>query len=367
MLPNNNNKPCQLTQQQLHFFSIPSGRGNTLLDYDLTPRFLHDRAQKRVPIDPALSQQPRLIQMSEHERYEIVPAVMNIPDPEGKKNDHGEVIKRPFAIYPGTRESLIEDCLIYFARNGEFSVEKGEPGYRYDSGALGVCFTLHQLRMALKEQGKEYRLDELREGLDVLSMAKYRYTNDADRDRLRGYIVAELDSLPNPNPNDRIRSDRIVYVLFDSRASKRILGGHYRTYDDKCALSMKSPIARYLYKQFTHHWQHANNKNEAGSVRSVDQNETILASGCPLLSNPTKRRTNMLKALDELASSGIIQTVDKKADVVPVKSGRKIIDVQFMVRPTNSFITQQIEGYKRLQYSRKVGEERTARLESSKI
>jgi hypothetical protein len=352
---NNKKGICEFTQPQLHFVSLPTGRGNTLLDYDLVPRFLHDRAQKKVPLSRG-AQPPRIINMSESEKYQIIPALIHLPDPSGDTDTvTGKVKMLPYAIYPGTRESLIEDCLVYFARNGEFSREKGRPGYRYEAGNLGVIFTLYQLRAALKAQGKEYKLCELREGLDVLALAKYRYTNDTERDRVRGYIVSEVDSIPNPCPNDRIRSDRIIHVIFDSRASQRIIGGHYRSFDDACALSMKSPIARYLYKQFTHSWQHANNKDEAGSVRSVDQNETILASGCPLLSNSTKRKNNVLKALNELVRFGIIQKVDEETDVLIVKEGRVNVDVRFMVRPTAKFITQQIEGYKRLQETRKVG------------
>lgn len=351
----NESVPCPLTQQQLHFFSLPTSRGNTLLDYDLLPRFFHDRGNKKIPVDIDSNQAPRMIKMNDAESYEIIPAILNLEDHEGKVDSEGNITRRNYAVYPGTRESLIEDCLIYFARNGEFSIEKGEPGYKYDQGSLGVFFTLYQLRLALKAQGKEYRLDELREGLEVLAMAKYRYRNDEDRDRLRGYVVSELDSVPNPRPNDKIRSDRIMYVLFDNRASKRILGGHYRTYDDGLALSMKSPIARYLYKQFTHYWQNANNRDEGGSFRSVSQNETILASGCPLSSNATKRKTLILKALNELVEGGIILPLEEDVDVVPLKDGRKVFDINFMVRPTNKFIKQQIEGYKRLQETRRVG------------
>lgn len=357
-IENNQNKnvaqPFEMVvQRQLHFFSIPNGRGNTLLDYDLIPKFFHDRATKKIPLHEQDPNDARVIKISESEQYEIVPAIINI----GKKDDQGNDVTIKYAVYPGTRESLIEDCLIHFAQNGEFSLEKGEPGYRTDGRYVGVCFTLYQLRQELKKRGKEYKVEELKEGLDVLSMAKYKYTNDNERESVRGYIVAEIDSIPNPNPNDKIRSDRVVHITFDTRASKRILEGHYRSYDAICALTMRSPIARYLYKQFTHFWQQANNKGETGSYRSVDQNETILASGCPLLSNPTKRKTNMLKALEELHHAGVIQEIDEDVDVSPIKEGRKIVDVRFMVRPTNKFIKQQIEGFKTLQQTRKLGQD----------
>lgn len=336
---------CRLTQEQLNLFSIPSGKGNTLLDYDLHPRFIHDRAQKKILLskDP----EPRIISINKNEHYEIIPATMKIANEEG--------VVQNYAVYPGTRESLIEDCLVYFARNGEFNVSKGEPGYVYENGRMGVFFTLYQLRLALKDLGKEYKLSELKEGLEILALAKYKYTNLNDREYLRGYIVQELDSVPNTSPNDKIRSDRIVFVAFDSRASKRILSGHYRSYDDCCAMSMRSPVARYLYKQFSSFWQNANMSNENGSVRSVNMNETLLSSGCPLISNITKRKENILKALEELARANIITPLDKSADISLIKRGRKVVDCTFMVRPTSRFISQQIEGFKRLQKSKSIG------------
>lgn len=342
---------CPLVQKQLHLFSIPSGRGNTLLDHDLTPRFLHDKTQKKVLVGSAEHQSERIIRLSNSEQYEILPAIMTMNDKAGPTPS-----RKQYAIYPGTRESLIEDCLIDFAQNGEFSIEKGEPGYRLVERAVGVCFTLHQLRQSLKSLGKEYKTEELKEGLEVLLMANYKYTNESERERLCGYIVSELDSIPNPHPTDKIRSDRIVFVLFDARASARILKGHYRSYDAKCAMSMRSPIARYLYKQFTHHWQQANTKGQNGSVRSVGQNETILSSGCSLSSNATKKKTNMLKALKELSDKGLIEPIDTRVDVVPLKDGRRIVDVRFMVKPTNKFVTQQIEGYKRVKQSMQIGQ-----------
>tara|TARA_A200000159_G_scaffold162655_2_gene187007 strand:- start:3378 stop:4484 length:1107 start_codon:yes stop_codon:yes gene_type:complete len=357
------------TQKQLHFFSNSMGKGNTLLDYDLEPRFLHGNVEKKSALADNSSKLVKTIALSNSERYEIHPATLSLPSSDGKLNEDGTPHMTQYAVYPGTRESLIEDCLILFAQNGEFSVEKGEPGYRYDreTNSIGVYFTLYQLRRELKKMSKEYRLEELREGLDVLALSKYRYINEDDRNRTRGYIVAELDSMPNRRPNDMIRSDRINFVLFDQRASQRILGGHYRSYDAQCALSMKSPIARFLYKQFTHEWQQANKKQQTGHYKVIEQNETILASGCPLLSNVTKRKTNIIKALNELHSVGIIEKFIEERDMVKIKEGRRTVDVQFMVSPTNLFIKQQIQGYKKLQESLEFGRQITVDENSRKI
>lgn len=339
---------CPLVQKQLHLFSMSGTLGNTLLDYDLIPRYLHDKGQKCIPIQQHEDMGPRAISLEDGHRYEIIPATV-------RKKREGDEKPLLYAVFPGTRESLIEDCLIDFAKAGEFTLEKGEPGYRLESGVIAVYFTLYQLRNTLKQRGKEYRLDELREGLEVLSLAKYRYTNEQDRDKLRGYIVSELDSIPNPIPSDKLRSDRIMHVVFEHQASMRILEGRYRSFDAKCAMSMRSPIARFLYKQFTQYWQQANNKGETGSYQTISQNDTILASGCPLSKNATKRKHLIIQALNELVDAKIIQPFSVKSDLILLKSSRKVVDLEVVVRPTNQFITQQIEGFRRLQQSKAIG------------
>ena len=84
---------------------------------------------------------------------------------------------------------------------------------------MGVCFTLSQLRSALRERNKEYRLDELREGLEVLQSAYYTYANSdkGDLDIRMSYIVSEMKSL-NTGVNEE-SNDRIVYVAFNPRAT----------------------------------------------------------------------------------------------------------------------------------------------------
>lgn len=348
----------QLYRRQLSLFSSPEVLGNTFADPNSISRFVHDKRSKRVASSD-LKDFPKIIGANGgFNRIKGAPIQIN------KSDGTVEIVH----VYPGTRESLIEECLIHFATNGEFSIEKGEPGYRLMNGRVGVCFTLYQLRKALGLRNKEYRLDELKEGLNVLKDANYSYFPDEDTDRAEHfgeYIISKMTKIRNDNPNDAVRSDYVYFVEFTSEVSDKILSGEYRTYDALCSLSMKSPLARYLYKQFTHGWQQANNRGQTGSYLELMQNEVIQASGVPLSTNVTKRRTVLLNALNELVSSGIIQKFSEEDDILPVKNGRKIIDVMFVVRPTNRFIKQQINGFKRLKESREVGERNYRVLQSS--
>jgi hypothetical protein len=358
VMDNSISKIDQLYRRQLSLFSSPEVLGNTFADQNSISRFVHDKRSKRVS-SSNLKDFPKIIgPKGGFNRIKGAPIQVTSQD--------GTV--EIFHVYPGTRESLIEECLIHFATNGEFSIEKGEPGYRLTNGRVGVCFTLYQLRKSLGLRNKEYRLDELKEGLSVLKDANYSYFPDEDTDRAEHfgeYIIAKMTKIRNDYPNDAVRSDYVYFVEFTSEVSDKILSGEYRAYDAICSLSMKSPLARYLYKQFTHGWQQANNRGQTGSYLELMQNEVIQASGVPLSTNVTKRRTVLLNALNELVSSGIIQKFSEQDDILPVKNGRKIVDVMFVVRPTNKLIKQQINGFKRLKESRSIGDRNTRALESS--
>lgn len=340
--------PCIFTQQQLALFSMTSAPGNTIADYDLCPRYSHSRSGKRLSLDDLNKQGFKSTRLPDGRVYELIPA--QIP---ARADEGGGIV----AVYPGTRESVIEECLIYFATKGEFSPQKGMPGYLVEGTSIKVLFTLNQLRCALEMLGKAYKSEELREGLLVLSLARYRFSNAAEREKVSSYIVSDLDSIPNPGESDAIRSDRIYCVEFDSKISKRILDGHYRSYDAECSMRMRSPIARYLYKQLTHSWLNANTKGENGAFHSIMQNETLLMSGTPYSDNPTKRKSSLLEALHELAANQIIMPLDLSADVVQKKRGREIYDVEFVVRPTPLFVKQQIDGHRRMKKSLELGDQ----------
>jgi hypothetical protein len=337
---------------QMHLFSLSGCVGNTLIDYDLIPKFLHDRAQKRIPVDQATGD--RRICVHKNENYYISPALI--------KDRYGDLM----TIYPGTRESLVEECLLGFTKNGEFSLENGRPGYRLIRGAINVYFTLYQLLVALKARGKEYNTAELDEALAVLHKSTYRFQNhqegvsDNGAKRRREmndnrHYINSYTTIDNEAPNDTLRADKIVRVTLSEEATERILEGGYRSYDVKRSLEMKSPIARHLYKKLTQNWLNANDKGESGSFLELMQNESILGSGYPLSSNVTKRRAAFTRALNELSTVGILEGINVSADLRQIKQGRKIIDLACVIRPTKQFIKQQITGHSRYKKSVALG------------
>lgn len=339
------NKTLALKQKQLALFSIESCIGNTLLDYDQLPRFLHGRNNKVLTAAQHAELPYRQVALSDGEVFQIKPAEIEEPTAEG------EAINRKY-IYPGTRESIVEEAIIDFAKKGEFSWDVGSAGYVYDgSGALKVLFTMYSLRKHLTERGKEYKFTELREALSVLLGARYKrffvgeikVGNSIFRSaRKEFHYLSAIGTLSTGDQMDSpVKAADVIEVTLSNEATQKIIAGDYRTYDSRLSLSMDSPVARYIYKKLSQKWLNVNTKGEAGMHYEIRQNETISDAGYPLSSQATKRNSTMLSAIDELTRKGVIEPL-KSVHVVEQKRGRKIVEVKMLVFPTQDFVDQQI-------------------------
>lgn len=339
------NKTLAIKQKQLALFSIESCLGNSLLDYDQLPRFLHGRSNKVLTPAQHAERPYRQVTLSDGEVFQIKPAEID-------QSISGEDLIDRRYVYPGTRESIVEEAMVDFAKNGEFSWDVGAPGYQYDgSSALKVLFTMYSLRKHLKERGKEYKFSELREALSVLLGARYKrfvtgdiaVGNSMFRTAQKEYnYLSAVGALSTESKHDSpVKAADVIEVTLSNEATQKIIAGNYRTYDSRLSLSMDSPVARYLYKTLSQKWLNVNTKGEAGMHYEIRQNEVIMDAGYPLSDQVTKRKTVMMHALDELCRKGILQPV-KDVHVVEKKRGRRIIEVKMLVFPTQEFVDQQI-------------------------
>jgi len=316
-----------------------------LLDYDQLPRFLHGRSNKVLtPVQHSESPY-RQVTLSDGEVFQIKPAEVDM-------SISGEgVVERKY-VYPGTRESIVEEAIIDFAKNGEFSWEQGTPGYQYDgTSALRILFTMYSLRKHLKERGKEYKFSELREALSVLLGARYKrfvtgdiaVGNSIFRTAQKEYhYLGAVGALSTEDKFDSpVKAADVIEVTLSNEATKKIIAGDYRSYDSALSLSMDSPVARYLYKTLSQKWLNVNTKNQSGMHYEIRQNEVIMDAGYPLSAQVTKRKGVMLAALDELCRKGVLAPL-KDVHVVEQKRGKKIIEVKMLVFPTQDFVDQQI-------------------------
>ncbi|MFT7052887.1 MAG: hypothetical protein ACJAU1_000437 [Psychromonas sp.] len=327
-------------KKQLALFTDPNVDGNTLMGYDIRPRFLHTRSSKVFLLSEYADRGDRLFQMEDGTVYAISPAVID------RK-------KSKVAIFPGTRESLVEETIMGFASRGEFDHESGKPGYTYDSSGLRVFFTLYQLWKRMQDRAKTYSHAELNESLRVLKGAGH-YTGtmqdfgDGKMRKADGYgsYISDLIFVDNNSPVDSIKSDKFICVYLNREATKLILEGKYKLYDEVLSMELRSPIARYLYKYLIQKLRyHPQNKTDSVN-KLLKQNQCILESGYQIQDNATKRKVAFLSALNELVENNIICAIDESL-VHVVKHHRTIVEVEYTVVPTPYFFTYLEQVYER--------------------
>ncbi|OES25631.1 hypothetical protein, partial [Alteromonas macleodii] len=215
----------------------------------------------------------KLFELEDGTVYAIQPAVL----------DRG---KTKVAIFPGTRESLVEEAIVGFGKQGEFNPATGRAGYVYDSSGLKVFFTLYQLYSTMAKSKKQYNYRELYEALRVLKQAGH-YTGtqqDFGDGKLRqadgyGSYISDLVFVDHDTPDEEsVKVDKFICVYLNREATKLILDGKYKLYDEELSMEMKSPIARYLYKKMIQQMPY-NPDNIASAMMVLKQNAIILQSG----------------------------------------------------------------------------------------
>ena len=311
--------------RQLALFTDTNSDANTLIGYDIRPRFIHTRRSKVQQLTEYQDSGDKFIFLNDGSAYSIQPAVID--------RDKGKI-----AVFPGTRESLVEEAIMSFASNREFDPKTKEPGYVFDGGSLKVMFTLYQLWNFMAKNSKTYAYDELQEALIVLMRAGHWKGKKEDygdgklrkTDTYESYITG-LKFVDNDTPDEvNVKVDKYFSVTLNPAATKLITKGAYKLYDDKKSLKMKSPIARFLYKKIIQQVKrHA--MDETFDPIELDQNQCILASGYQIQDNATKKKMAFQAALDELQKQKVLKEKGKEAETHEHKEGRAIIEITYTV------------------------------------
>ena len=98
-------------------------------------------------------------------------------------------------------------------------------------------------------------------------------------------------------------------------------------------------LSRWIYKQLIHRFRQASFLNDYHFMYST----LVKNSGLLQQAREIDNRRKVKLALDELVSHQVLMSYTEEAR----KTGRKIIDVKYTVRPTSEFITEQKAANKR--------------------
>lgn len=148
-------------------------------------------------------------------------------------------------IFPGVREELVERALRKIAVH-DLSATKVQPNPQDKSQAVTIVFSLHQLRQELINTGHEFKLDEIREALQVMQRCHVAVESQGDSfvHGKAGPILPTFEFFADPADADGKRT--LCRASFHPLASAAIIGELYYPINYVRVMTLVQPLARWI-------------------------------------------------------------------------------------------------------------------------
>lgn len=244
--------------------------------------------------------------------------------------------------YPSEREQFVEEALWKIAHDKLRGC--------YLDELVSVEFTLYELRKELAGRGHSIELQALIDALSILNRCSLTLCNALGKAVFNASIFPQLlissraDWLENPK---KAR----CYVQFNMLATKSLKELSYRLFDYAKFMSLKSILARWLFKRLSHNFIQA----KPGVPYTIKASTIIRDSGLVDRSSFRFQLKGIDKALEILQKERVLYKIGKHRVDDPCDR-RKIHDVVYELTPTYEFSQQTIIANKRM----RVLEERAA-------
>ena len=289
---------------------------NTIELYDAIPKYVWDQKREHEDLSNAVVTRNCTIR-GQQLTVKIKPAIV-------EKDDGRTVL-----IYAGQREEIIEDALRKIAVNGKGHMIEGK---------AGVMFTLYELQKELAKMGHGYNLNEIKEGIQVGRGATLECMSD-DGESFISSSFFPMVGLTTRGEFKKKGGNARCYVQFNPLVNESIMNLTFRQFNYRIAMSIRSPLARYIYKRMSHYWTQAS--PDAPYTPSL---LSFLSQSPRELSPRMPENVRAMKnALETLIKSEVVSDYD--AD--QIKEGRKVLDVKYVIRPHPSFVKQVMASNKR--------------------
>jgi len=241
-------------------------------------------------------------------------------------------------VYPSEREELVESALRYLAcqqAQGFYTERSNAP-----QPVSGVTFTIHQIRMLLRERGRWLRHEDIVQALEVM---RYCSITIETGDRRRDYgspIISGVRRMA-VDAGDDVDSEGAVWnVVFNRLVTGAIEERAYRQFDFDQMVRCKAPLTRWLYLALVHRWRNASMTHPMQmSLRDVQRDSGFLDYG-----RFRQAAEKLAKSFEELKEMGVLRDVEVEAELGP---RQKIMDVSYVLRPTKTFVTKVVKANQR--------------------
>jgi hypothetical protein len=274
-------------------------------------------------------------------------------------------------VFPGSREELVERALRFIAVQ-QIAETKLTADLQTGRQAVTVFFSLSMLRRHLEELGHGFKLNEIKEALDILSGTMIELSraeedqrepkNEHSANRRRNFIKATI--LSNYagafEHGDSSGEKSLAAMTFHPLASQAILGLAYFPINHTRVSSLKRPLSRWLTTRMSHNYRQA---RKSGYVYNEGYHialKTILEErGLPRQSRLRDNVDSVREALAEMKQRQIlaeIQPYEEKLTHAITKGRPKIVEAVWKLYPSGKFVDEVINGNRGMTSARiKVG------------
>lgn len=332
-------KKFWLEKSQLELFSTfyaNVDQTQTLSIYDSIPKFLLTKTRANKTNE--FRQIENLKVGKKKVNVTIIPAM--IKTPQGVKT-----------IFPGIREELIEKALRFMAVQQNINLflnQKLHQEKEYNS--VAISFTLSSLRKQLSKDGHNFKLNELREGLEVMHGCDLRVEIELDDRNLIRFRGPLLELNIEVDPIGKNKNKNLYVGSFHQIATQAILNKEYYLMNYRRLIRLSQPLARWIANLVNERFRQASKKRwldgKNGGYR-LTLNSVLKGSGIVIEKRLRDNVNRIRDALKELREEGFLDTMkpfEENPTFQAIKGRPKLIDIEWLLYPSLEFSEEIIQG-----------------------
>ena len=234
------------------------------------------------------------------------------------------------AFFPSVTEELVEEALKKILTDQNLGIHDPEKMETW------VKFSLSMIARELKTRGRNRTRVQIKQSIKVLSGSIFTLYREG-QEVWEGSILQDLVTVNRQKYLSETDSQHVARLpLFISRAINHL---EYRQFNYDHLMCCKEQLTRWLYKKLIHRYRQASFLNDYHINFSTIREE----SGFLQQDRAADNRKKVIKAIEELISRNVLFSYKTKEHRI----GRKIVDVTYIVKPSQEFVKEQKAANKR--------------------
>lgn len=297
---------------------------NSVELYDFMPKYVWGNVER---IDGKFLSPIKRFFECRGEKYILTIKPASIEEKDGVFRNH----------FPSTREELIEDGLRKLATE--------QSGVFLDDQAA-VVFSLYSLQKELKERGHTYDINQIKEGLYILSETHIELSTGDGCTVVKSNIIQALGLQTREEWKGNGKKTK-AFAIFNPMVTLAIKATKFRRLNYATSMSISNVISRQLYKRMFHHYTQASISADPYTILLSTMIRDFGLTQYPELRNNLREIINAIKLLiyEEKKDK---QSEDKNKNVDAIESYQvdrivnslernKLVDAKFIIRTSRTF------------------------------